>query len=452
MAFMSYAHADDDAFGGWLSEVCQRLQAHLRTVSPKYFGVFLDHEDTPICRWKPEHQRVLEEARFLLTVVSPSFLASSNCRREVRKFCEVPGPRWVIPIFFIACEPERPVEEKLLKQLEGWQAELWQEFRTEVSQPDSRDVQKALIRLVERMRQKLRTGSTEDAATAQMTESGARKRILYRRRKGLPAVEGPGRGAARRAMTARPALERLGKNDEGFEEYRSLTDGAVMIEIPAGEFKMGDSEFSDAPPHLVQLDECLIDKYPVTNRQYRQFCDATNRPHPPDPAFQGMSDYFTKFPDHPVANVSWDDAVAYATWAGKRLPTEAEWEKAARGTDGRKYPWGDQEPNEERANFGMNVDRTTPVGQFPKGASPYGALDMAGNVWEWCQDWYAEDYYKQPGRDKNPEGPSFGSYRVCRGGSWLFDAGYLRCAIRYWFEPAYRDYGLGFRCAHSGNA
>jgi len=254
----------------------------------------------------------------------------------------------------------------------------------------------------------------------------------------------------------------LSTNAKGYEEYLWLKDSSVMLKIPAGTFTMGsdDGDNDEKPVHQVHLGEYYIDKYEVTNRQYKRFCDATRRSSPEDPSyFTSMTGYFRNYPDYPVVNVSWDDAAAYCTWAGKRLPTEAEWEKAARGSDSRKYPWGNDEPDAGgfyRANWGEGTDRnvwkrdgyeyTSPVGSYERGASPYGCMDMAGNVWEWCADWYDAGYYgRSPG--SNPTGPSSGSSRVYRGGSWYYNAGSLRCAFRTGCVPSLRRYYLGFRCS-----
>jgi formylglycine-generating enzyme required for sulfatase activity len=268
--------------------------------------------------------------------------------------------------------------------------------------------------------------------------------------------------AGRKEQGAPAGMTFLRTNSQGYEEYRWEKDGSTVIKIPAGTFTMGssDGDADEKPVHQVELGEYYIDKYEVTNRQYKQFCDATGRSYPEDPSyFTSMSGYFRNYPDYPVVNVSWNDAAAYCTWAGKRLPTEAEWEKAARGTDSRKYPWGNGEPDAGgfyRANWGEGSDRSvwkrdgyeysSPVGSYERGASPCGCLDMAGNVWEWCSDWYDGSYYGRSPRS-NPNGPSSGSYRVSRGGSWDNGAWYLRCSDRVGDEPSYRGVVLGFRCA-----
>ena len=224
-------------------------------------------------------------------------------------------------------------------------------------------------------------------------------------------------------------------------------DGAEMILIPAGEFIMGSPESEgdddEHPQHTVFLDAFYIDKYEVTNAQYKQFMDATGHEAP------GLwNDERFNQPNQPVVSVSWHDAVAYAEWAGKRLPTEAEWEKAARGTDGRKYPLGN-EWDSSKCNSGVDGDGyeyAAPVGSFPDGASPYGVMDMAGNVDEWCADLYDEDYYSRSPQ-QNPKGPDSGSRRVFRGGSWDSSLTLLRCADRGNFVPTWAASDIGFRCS-----
>jgi formylglycine-generating enzyme required for sulfatase activity/uncharacterized caspase-like protein len=215
-------------------------------------------------------------------------------------------------------------------------------------------------------------------------------------------------------------------------------DGAEMVLVPAGEFTMGSNEYDDEkPPRRVYLDAFHIDKYEVTNALYRRFVSATSRGAPGywnDARFNGDP--------QPVVGVSWHDAAAYCGWAGKRLPTEAEWEKAARGTDGRRYPWGEQW-DASRANSG---GKPVSVGSYPGGVSPYGAHDMAGNVWEWVADWYEAAYY-QRSPERNPKGPDSGQYRVVRGGSWDFSPIGLRASYRNYGTPDRRFSLVGFRCA-----
>ena len=221
-----------------------------------------------------------------------------------------------------------------------------------------------------------------------------------------------------------------------------------MVLVPAGEFTMGSStgDADERPVRQVYVDAFYMDKHQMSVGKYGTFLEATSHEAPED------WDVMDK-PVHqkrPVINVDWADADAYCKWAGKRLPTEAEWEKAARGTDGRIYPWGNELPTDFHANMKKEIWNNhvvlTPVGMFEGGKSPYGIYDMAGNVWEWVSDWYDKDYYKT-GSLRNPTGPPTGNYRVIRGGSWGSSPKDLRSADRESRLPSFGGLGTGFRCA-----
>jgi formylglycine-generating enzyme required for sulfatase activity len=222
-------------------------------------------------------------------------------------------------------------------------------------------------------------------------------------------------------------------------------DGAVMVYVPAGEFLMGsadddpDAADDEKPQHTVYLDAFWIDRTEVTNAQYRQCVEAGGCYEP-----ECWDDDDYNAPDQPVVCVKWHDAQAYAEWVGGRLPTEAEWEKAARGTDGRIYPWGNSAPDCYKANYAGCAAHPLSVGSHPDGASPYGALDMAGNVREWVADWYDKDYYSRS-VFSNPNGPDFGSFRVRRGGSFLDYQRNVRCAFREGGYPINWHWIFGFR-------
>lgn len=252
-------------------------------------------------------------------------------------------------------------------------------------------------------------------------------------------------------------------------------DGSAMVWVPAGKFCMGSSKIKDlkiailhrnlrvvhdvlqgigdvqsgeairhyaneTPPHDVDLNGYWIYKYEVTVAQYRAFCRATKHAMPPRLYLDWQNNL-------PIVNVTWNDAQAYAGWAGAMLPTEAEWEKAARGADGRLYPWGNAWDGTKCSNsVGTPATVQSPVGSFPLGASQYGAQDMAGSVLEWCADWYAPNYYGASPA-KNPAGPATGKERVLRGGSWCCSLpDNFRIAFRDPFDPTGLSADIGFRC------
>ncbi len=232
-----------------------------------------------------------------------------------------------------------------------------------------------------------------------------------------------------------------------------------FIRISAGEFLMGSDQqkekqarANETPQHKVFLSEYWIGKYPVTNKQYKVFVKAVG--HKPPANWGGFDAPKDKF-DHPVAGLSWFSAMAFCEWfkglstRNIRLPSEAEWEKAARGTDGRSYPWGNQAPDDTRCNYKGNVKDTTPVGKYsPLGDSPYGCSDMEGNVWEWVMDWYGDNYY-QDSSFRNPPGPAMGTYKVLRGSSWYYSDKIVRSADRDGSSPTNELDVIGFRCACS---
>jgi formylglycine-generating enzyme required for sulfatase activity len=244
----------------------------------------------------------------------------------------------------------------------------------------------------------------------------------------------------------------------------------VMVYVLEGEFLMGskdddpDAKADEKPQHKVYLDAFWVYQTEVTNAMYAQ-CVADGACKPPqNMGSETRHSYYDddQYADYPVTFVDWNKANAYCVWAGGRLPSEAEWEKAARGTDGRTYPWGEKEPDCNLANYkGKNnekdycVGNTQAVGSYPQGASVYGALDMAGNVAEWPADRYSSTYYNVS-PSENPPGPDSGGHRVVRGGAWSQQVQVwrhfypLRSASRLEISPVIRfSFGIGFRCVAS---
>ena len=252
---------------------------------------------------------------------------------------------------------------------------------------------------------------------------------------------------------------------QGLEKEVKGKDGAPMVLIPEGSFPMGvphgdrDGGRDEYPRHDVFVNDFYIDKFELTNSRYLEFVKATNHRVPQNPknATRNLweGDTITEsLADRPVVNVDWADAQAYCQWAGKRLPTEAEWEKAAKGTADRRFPWGNVEPTNKHLNFNQQwIGEKTlmPVGSYELGKSPFGVYDMAGNVWEWVNDWYDAKYYeKSPA--KNPTGPETGTKRVLRGSGWQNETPTVRIFTRVDSDPTIRNESTGFRCAMDARA
>ena len=238
------------------------------------------------------------------------------------------------------------------------------------------------------------------------------------------------------------------ENVNGASWFRS-PDGSVehqMVLVPGGYFSMGSETGypAESPVHAVHVDSFYIDVFEVTVAQYREcveagFCS--------EPVSAERCEWVEGGPDnHPINCIYWQQAFDYCGWVGLRLPTEAEWEKAARGTDGRTYPWGDGEIDPGLANY-KGTNTAKPVGSYPDGVSPYGIHDMSGNVWEWVSDWWDENYYSVTAGD-NPKGPGVGEFKVLRSGSWCFLEFSQRSARREPYDPEVTDMDIGFRCAH----
>jgi formylglycine-generating enzyme required for sulfatase activity len=272
----------------------------------------------------------------------------------------------------------------------------------------------------------------------------ARAKIRELQESGTPPAAD---GEHDRDRPAPPASRVLRAEPAPGEERVHEKTGMVLVYVPGGESLLGAEDFGGnacQPVHRVVLSPFWIGKYPVTNEQYAKYLAANSMVREP----MYWQDQRFKAPQQPVVGVSWEEADLFCEWAGLALPSEAQWEAAARGTDQRKYPWGNKDPSPERANYDQRHGRTTPVGTYPLGAGPLGTLDQAGNVWEWCADvWDPQAYRRRGDQSVDPvstQGDT--ALRSLRGGSWLDIAGLLSAAWRFRFSAADRSRHIGFRC------
>lgn len=292
-----------------------------------------------------------------------------------------------------------------------------------------------------------------DFTFAEQEQSEPRSDIIYKegKKKKFPVLLIVAGVAAAGVVILLLLKKKDGKPDPGKFDTEVL--GFEWVTITAGEFTMGDNsneaEANEKPEHQVSLSQYEISKYEVTFDQYDYFCDDTGRAEPESMAVGRGK--------HPVINISWEDANAFCAWlSGKTtgktfsLPTEAQWEKAARGTEKFKYPWGNDSPTCDLANYNNCIGTATAeVGSYPDGGSPYGVFDMAGNVWEWCKDWYDGNYYNISGHN-DPQGPVSGTSRVVRGGCYSSNANNIRTAERSNHDPQRSFQYIGFRiCRYS---
>jgi len=401
--FISYAHKDKN----WLDQ----LLVHLRPLKQqKKVALWTDREIPIGAEWHAEIESALKDADVAVLLVTPAFIDSGFIH-------DIELPELLKKhVVWIAMESSLYTHTPLAKL----------QCVNNPSKPlgDSRGNarNRALVDICEKI-----------------LEVATRVPI---RADDTPSM--PSSASSNSVPVATASGERVGTPHISFEPRTNSKDAAEIIWIPAGTFQMGDVEQKDNPQRIVTLDGYWIYKTPVTVTQYRQFCSETNREMPDAPDWGWIE-------KHPIVNVNWIDATAYCDWAGMHLPTDAQWEKAARGTDGRMYPWGDEWDDSKCANSAgsYNPKSTSPVGSYREGASPYGVLDMSGNVCEWCEDWYASDYFATE-NPIGPTGPDAGKGRVLRGGSWAeYKTSHFICALRNDSPPATKDKRVGFRCCAS---
>lgn len=414
--FVSYSHRDE--------ELRQELEVHLTALKRQgLIHTWSDRDITAGTGWQDEVERKLTSADVILLLVSPELIASDYCWdkemiRALRRHWA--GEARVIPIILRPCDwQSSPFGGLQALPRDGKPVTLWP-HRDEAFL----DVVRGLRAVIEELRSTMR-------ATAREREVAQ------------PSV----------AQEIKPALEREEKVLP--RERINPTDGSVLVYVPGGEYVLGAEYIDNSKPvHRVLLSPFWIGKYAVTNEQYGRFLGA----NPKHPKPGGWEDERLNGPLQPVVKVSWTDAMAYCRWSGLQLPTEAQWEAAARGTDRRPYPWGREEPTAQHARFTIGFGPTQPasVGSYPLGAGPFGTLDQAGNVWEWCADAFKFDAYRERNGKVDPHEPGNNDaeriLRVVRGGCWSYPDSFLRTERRNMHHVGFCDQVLGFRVAASVGA
>ena len=451
--FISYSHKDTD--------YSHKLADHLREQG---FDVWIDARLDYGSTWPQEIQKQLDTCAAFIVVMSPRSYASEWVQNELNRAKRLGKP--IYPLLLEGDGPWLSVESTQFVDVTGGKL------------PDEK-FYSTLERIVPRTEGGGSIHSTVQPAPPKTTVSAPRRSslpilagigvvaviaigaVLFTRNQPSaatdtpepePVITNPTDVVVTEPVDTVVPTETVAVTETPSNEFVDA-QGVEMVFVPAGNFIVGsDQGYDDEKPvHTVYLNDFYIDKYEVTNVLYRTCVEAGTCKTPSRTSSFTRDSYYAnpQYDNYPVIFVSWDDAKSYCAWRGMELPTEAQWEKAARGTDGRTYPWGSSIDG-TRANYNDTVMDTTAVGSYENGKSPYGAYDMAGNAWEWVADWYSNTYYlNTPLTD--PPGPASGEYHVLRGGSWHDDERIVRTTNRGWSQIEYfYNTDFGFRCAMDG--
>lgn len=446
--FVSYSKKDSD----FVKKLCSDLKS-------TGFDVWMDREGIRGGDlWRPTIEKNLKLADKVIVVISPNSMASDWVKHEgsmayawekeiIPLLIEhVPSlPPWIEEtqwIDFKESSYEKALNALVFKLTPQTLAQEYLDKQLFIYQKTGDLIEESRLRIIEEESEPLSI-SPDKKELIELSRAAVRRARQKRQAVIAAAILLFGAAVSITTLGATGNLNRF--------IYRPLP--MTMVEVQAGEFMMGSlendafAEDDEKPQRRIYLDAYQIGKFEVTNAQYLQCFKA------------GVCNVLPQFEtigpdqnDFPVVNVGWEEANTFCQWSGYRLPTEAEWEKAARGTDGRIYPWGDESPDCDRTNFKSDRCQTgiKPAGSYPTNASPYGAFDMAGNVWEWVADWYALDYYKVA-PNQNPPGPAEheeNAYRrILRGGSAFYGDTVIRTANRRPETPDTRNDNIGIRCA-----
>jgi formylglycine-generating enzyme required for sulfatase activity len=427
--FISYSRKD--------ISFIDRLAADLKSA-----GIEVWYDVTRIAggaRWRSEIENALRNSQYVIVVLSPDSIASEWVEREFLFSSNL--RRKVIPLMYRACEV--PLNYVDLNYIDVQGDKYERNFNELLKALDVGS-----------------TTSTLPASRPKTTSFPWKPQYLLMGGGVLLAIAllslflmrglfPPEPGATEALLT--PTLTAIPVSATPAAPEIRDAQGVKMALVPAGTFLLGSNlgNFNERPVHEVELDAFYVDLYEVTNSAYKACVDVGQCTPPGLNALGGfLTSYYDdpQYGEYPVVYVNWFQARTYCAWRGAQLPTEAQWEKAARGTDGFTYPWGPYITC-NRANYGGCMDLTSAVGSFPEGVSPYGLYDLAGNVWEWVGDWYSDTYYQTSPFPSNPLGPADGLFRGLRGGSFVDDESSQRSFYRHRELPENFNWNIGFRCA-----